>query len=405
MDQKIENLNKEKLKDTFKRLRKDTKGFTALIARDPLDFLDFEVDLDLNLGAIAYEVNSGNYHPQKPYLHLSAKNKGINRPTVVFDAKDALVYRFCIEQIEDELLEKTRQKNVRGGIKITANKNANGDDYYEKWFEDWMEYIEALRKSLLRKEYLVSTDIASYFENINMLILRDMVRSDVEGKVCILNLLFYFLENTRFRFLYEVNTYTGLPQEDIDCSRILAYYFLKSHDEEMGKFCLDNPAEFYRFVDDMSIAVDSEVMGKKALKILTESLRRLNLVSSIEKTSIISSKEAQLQLFFKENYYLSRIENRLLVSLKEGSDPKEHIRLIQEYYDRLVSDGKESYKNWIKILKRFYTLCTYAGSDFLLPKFSDHIIKYPALMDRLGKYLLRNRKSIHLKKAVIAMID
>ena len=62
------------------------------------------------------------YHPQKPFLLPSAKSKGINRPTVVFDIKDALVYRFCIEQIEDEIINKTRQKHIRGGIKITPNK-------------------------------------------------------------------------------------------------------------------------------------------------------------------------------------------------------------------------------------------------------------------------------------------
>ena len=31
-----------------------------------------------------------------------------------------------------------------------------------------------------------------------------------------------------------------------------------------------NDAEFYRYVDDMAIAVDTEVIGKKALKTMTE---------------------------------------------------------------------------------------------------------------------------------------
>ncbi len=176
MYQKVKNLNKTTLKKTFKRLKKDTKAFSTLIVRDPLDFLDFEVNLDTNLNSIIYEVNTNNYHPQKPYLHLSAKSKGINRPTVVFDVKDALVYRFCIEQIEDELFKKTRQKHVRGGIKITPNKKSSGDDFYEKWFSDWMEHQNDIKESLQHKEYLVSTDIASYFENINILVLKDLAR-------------------------------------------------------------------------------------------------------------------------------------------------------------------------------------------------------------------------------------
>lgn len=407
MSQEVENLSRESLEKTFKRLRKDTKNFSSLIVRDPLDFLDFEVNLGSNLTSIINEINRNNYHPQKPYLHLSAKSKGINRPTVVFDVKDALIYRFCIEQIEDELIKKTRQKHVRGGIKITPNKIGQGDDFYEKWFVDWKEHQNDLRESLQNKKYLVSTDIASYFENINILVLKDLVRSDVEGKKGVLNLLFYFLENTRFRFNYEVNTFNGLHQESIDCSRILAYYFLNPNDEAMAKFSKENDAEFYRFVDDMSITVNKEVTGKKALKNMTESLRKLNLVSSIEKTSIIDSEQAQSQLFFQENEYLSEIEKVILTKLKKDQIVKPEIKMLKKYYLNLIKAKKDEYKTWMKILKRFYTLFTYTKSNFLLERLHEHIIKYPALIDgdKVGKYLMRNQNKEGFEKALNKIID
>jgi len=394
MNHSIENFNKSKLKKTFRRLKKDTKGFSKLITRDPLDYLDFEINLDKNLDSLVHEVNSHKYHPAKPYLHLSAKSKGINRPTVVFDIKDALVYRFCVEQIENELLEKTRNnKNIRGGIKITANINNDGDDYYEKWFNDWKEHQEALENSLNSKNYLVVTDIASYFENINILVLKDLIRTDINGKHGILNLLFYFLENCRFRFCYEVNTFNGLPQEDIDCSRVLAYYFLGSHDEVMAEFCKKNDCEFYRFVDDMSIAVNEEVIGKKALKCLTESLRRLNLVSSIEKTSILDNKEAVKELFFEENKKISEIENDILEYIKNNKNLDNQINEFKKYYEALKKAQKNKFKNWLKVLKRFYSLSTYTKSDFLLSEINNHLIFYPTLFsgNKLGKFLLRIR--------------
>src|SRR3990167_7666189 len=395
MSQKVENLSRESLEKTFKRLRKNTKNFSSLIVRDPLDFLDYEVNLDSNLTSIINEINRNNYHPQKPYLHLSAKTKGINRPTVVFDVKDALIYRFCIEQIEDELIKKTRQKHVRGGIKITPNKRGQGDDFYEKWFVDWKEHQNDLKESLQNKKYLVSTDIASYFENINILVLKDLVRSDVEGKKGVLNLLFYFLENTRFRIDYEVNTLTGLLQEDIDCSRVLAYYFLHLHDGVMRAFCKEHDAEFYRFVDDMSIAVNSEVIGKKALRCITESLRRLNLVSSIEKTTIFNQKIAKQQLFFAENTKLSEFEKNVLLKLGKGQKVTREVQAIQKYYQKLLRDEKDEYKNWIKILKRFYSLAAYTKSNFLFSDITKHLIDYPILFTgsntKLSKYLLRTR--------------
>jgi len=409
MDHNIENFDKAKLKNTFRRLKKDTKGFSKLIVRDPLDYLDYEVDLDKNLEALIHEINSHRYHPGKPYLHLSAKSKGINRPTVVFDIKDSLVYRFCVEQIEDELFTKTRNnKNIRGGIKITVNKSDNGDDYYEKWFNDWKEHQEALEWSIKNKNYLVVTDIASYFENINILVLKDLIRTDIDGRHGVLNLLFYFLENCRFRFCYEVNTFNGLPQEDIDCSRALAYYFLGSHDEAMAKFCKINDCDFYRFVDDMAIAVDEEIVGKKALKCLTESLRRLNLVSSIEKTSILNKDQAKEELFFEENRKLSEFENNIFDDIKSNKDLSKHIEEFKIYYDELIKNKKNDLKNWLKILKRFYSLSSYTQSDFLLPEINNHLVSYPTLFpgNKLGKYLIRIKDNKNkFNDAILGLID
>lgn len=407
MKQRVENLNEINLAKTFRRLKKSTKGFSSLIVRDPLDYLDFEVNLDSNLNSLVFEINSSSYHPQKPYLHLSAKSKGINRPTVVFDVKDALVYRFCIEQIDEQLIKKTRRKNIHGGIKITPNRNTDGNDFYEKSFEDWIEYHKALRASLENKNFLVTTDIASYFENINILVLKDLVRGDVIGKNGILNLLFYFLENTRFRYDFEVNTFNGLPQEGIDCSRILAYYFLSSHDQTMSEFCKKYKTDFYRFVDDMSIAVNTEAEGKWALKHMTESLRKLNLVSSIEKTVIAKRDRAKEELFFDENDHLTRLEKKLKEKLKEGGNIKQTAKEIKKYYNELIRNKKEFYKNWIKILKRFYTLFTYTQSNFFFDKLIEHLIKYPLLFsdNRIAKYLLRCNKQDKFDEAISSLID
>ena len=404
----MNTINEESLKKTFKRLKKFTKGFSSLIVRDPLDYIDFELELTSNLNDIYYEIKDNKYKPKYPYVHLSAKNQGINRPTVILDIKDALIYRFCIEQIEDELIKKTRQKNIRGGIKITGNANPDNDgDYYEKWFKDWKEHQDNLKESLERKKYLVTTDIASYFENINILVLKDAIRSDIEGKRTIINLLFYLLENIHTRYEYEVNTYNGLPQEDIDCSRILAYYFLHSHDDDIAKFCKEHDAEYYRFVDDMSITVDDELTGRKALKTITESLRRLNLVSSIEKTSIAESDRAKKELFFEENDQLTSLENKIIKKLKKDKNIDREILKIKDYYKDLQKKGKESYKNWKKILKRFYTISMYAKSDFIIQEFPMHIIQYPFLFSdrKIGKYLLRIRDSSNFNKIIINLID
>lgn len=393
MEKNFKNLNNSSLKKALNRLKKDTRNFTALVIRDTTDYVDFQVNQPENIKSIIEEIISNKYHPQRPYLHQSAKSKGINRPTVVLDIKDALVYRYCIEQIEDELINVTRQTNIRGGKKITAVKNAEGDDYYEKWFDDWMEHQEELERSLTKYSYAVTTDIASYFENIHVLVLKDLLRSDVSKKDKVLNLLFYILENTRFRYDYEVNTFVGLPQEDIDCSRLLAYFFLHPHDEKMGEFCNQEDVEYYRFVDDMVVTVNSECVGRRALKCMTESLRRLNLVASIEKTNILTADSARRELFFEENNILSDLNDRIVDNIYHEESIDKEFEEVSNLYLKWMDEEMYKLKNWIKVLKRFYTISTLIQSDFLLEKIKEHIITYPVLFmgNRIAKYLLRTQ--------------
>lgn len=151
---RLNNFNKKTLKKVYKRLKKDTKRFTSLIVREPLDFLDFEVDLDKNLNDLIFKITNSIYHPQRPYVHLSPKSKGINRPTVVFDIREVLVYRYCIEQIEDDLLKKTRQKKgIYGGIKISPILSPEDGDFYEKWIKQWKEYLASIENSLKQKKF------------------------------------------------------------------------------------------------------------------------------------------------------------------------------------------------------------------------------------------------------------
>ncbi|MCX6722707.1 MAG: hypothetical protein NT094_01400, partial [Candidatus Staskawiczbacteria bacterium] len=123
-------------------------------------------------------------------------------------------------------------------------------------------------------------------------------------------------------------------------------------------------------------------------------MRRLNLVSSIEKTSIIKSDKVKQELFFEENDQITELENELKNKLKSGDDLKPTVREIKKYYNKLIREKKYNLKNWSKILKRFYSLCIYSKSDLFLDKLIDHLHEYPLLFsgDKILKYLLQNKE-------------
>jgi len=389
----MEIIKLEDLKKTFKRLKNNTKNFSLLIVRDPLDYVDYIENLDNNLRNLIYSVNNYIYQPQKPIILESPKSKGINRATIVYYINDMLIYRYCIEQIEEELLKRVKNKNIRGGIKIKAIQNSSDETYYEKWFNDWLEYNNSIKESLKRNNYAVSTDIASYFDNINLVTLKNLVTSEVTPeKRDIVNLLFYFLEISKLRNKYEPNTSVGLPQEDIDCSRLLAYFYLYPHDIEMQNLCKhQNNFEYYRYVDDMTFIVPKEIDGRIALKEITNSLRKLGLMSSIEKTLICGSQTLKKELFIKENDKLSKFEEKIKQELKKNNEVSNKIISQLVWYYKKLSVERYKDKNWIKVLKRFYTLFSYCKENIPLKELKNHLIYFPSLFmgNKFVKYLIR----------------
>jgi hypothetical protein len=380
------------LKNAYSRLKKSTKNFKDLIVRDPINHLDYECELEDNLHNLRRLIERGEYIPKQYYLHESAKSKGITRSTVVFKIEDAIVYRYCIENIEDELFEKVRQNNIRGGIRITPVFNEQGDSFYEKWFEDWREHNNNVHKALEGEgaEYLVTTDISSYFGSISLELLEGFVRSHVGEKEELINLLFYFLEHACSRFGYESNIFVGLPQEDTNCSRVLAYFFLSPHDDRMEGLSRDENIDYFRFVDDMNFVVSDKNQGKRVLQEVCRSLKYLKLTTSIEKTSLLTAGQAKKALFVDENKKLNDLENKLKERIKVKKSYDDLVDSAIAYYEELIGNERNRDKNWNKCLKRFYTFFTIGKSPYFIDYLLEHIDRFPDLVEgkKVTKYLL-----------------
>jgi hypothetical protein len=394
----IENLDDKALRKAFRRLKKDTRHFQTLLVRDPTDYVDFEVQLKQQLETLTHQLAAGTYVPQKPVLHPHPKSKGINRPTVVFDVRDALVYRFCIEQIEDELITATRRNpNIRGGVKIAPNANPAADGYYEKFFKDWTEHNEAIREGLAIRPIAACTDIASYFEGIDLQLLTDLVRSTVSGKAGVVTLLNFFLRSAKVQYDYGLSLSTGLPQEDIDCSRTLAYFYLHPHDDRLVSFTLEHDGELFRFADDITILVGTEAKARRSLKAVTDSLRELALVASIEKTEIMPSTVVAEELMYAENEALSELEDAAAAAAQAGDLAPEIAARAEAIYAAWSGGAESKKRSWRKVLKRFYTIATLLQVPFLLDDLERHLVDYPTeVQDKIARYLMRLQRQVDL---------
>ena len=398
----IENLSIANLRKAYKRYKKTTSQFRNKNVRDPFDHIDFEINLSSELGEIKAQIEKGNYHPKRPMVHFSPKTKGISRPTVSLHIEDVIVYRFCVEQIDDEIIALTRQKNIHGGVMASPTPEPEDGEYYEKWFDDWLAHNTAVYKALKRQKYIATTDISSYFDNVEVEVLVEFLKEVIKDKQNLISLLGYFLNGVKLRYGYRTKLNTGLVQDDSDSSRILAYFYLHPHDIRMIDFTKSVGGHFFRYVDDMNVVVKTRTDAKQALKHLTDSLRELGLMASIEKTTIATREEAIKAMLRDENGKLQDLDDEIHEVLNNGRRRGSVCDKLESLYGEFKAAGLEADPAWIKLLRRFYTLATRLSCDFLFDDLEKHLVDYPSLISnrKIQRYFVANRKSLKLKGAV-----
>jgi hypothetical protein len=403
----VEDLSISNLRKAYKRYKKTTSQFRNKNVRDPFDHIDFEVNLSNELREIKSQIERGNYYPKRPMVHFAPKTKGISRPTVSLHIEDVIVYRFCVEQIDKEIVALTRQKNIRGGVMASPTPEPEDGEYYEKWFEDWLAHNEAVYSALKQNKFIATTDISSYFDNVEVEVLTELLKEVVKDKQNLVSLLGYFLQGVKLRYGYRTKLNTGLVQDDSDSSRILAYFYLHLHDIRMIDFTNKIGGHFFRYVDDMNVVVKSETDAKRALKTLTDSLRKLGLMASIEKTTIVTREEAIKAMLRDENAKLQEIDELSKQILNSGKNRGSVRRRLESLYIEFKEAGLEKDSAWIKLLRRFYTLATRLGGDFLFDDMASHLIKYPSLIAnrKLQRYFLANQKSPKFNGGVELLVN
>ena len=181
-------------------------------------------------------------------------------------------------------------------------------------------------------EFLLSTDLANYFDNIN---LKTLQATLIDQLPCIeassqeksnirhlINVLFGSLETWSF------SDSAGLPQNR-DASSFLSNIYMLPVDREM----LDKGYRYHRYMDDIKIVCEDKHEARRALNDLCIELRKLGLSVNSGKTQILSvtDREKIEQCLELGGFRLQRIDSswrtksrrpiaRSLVALRELSE-------------------------------------------------------------------------------------
>lgn len=169
---------------------------------------------------------------------------------------------------------------------------------FEAWYELWPDFEAKTIKAYTDEGYthLTKTDIAAYFENIDLRLLEGQIRTLLKREEeRILHVLFRVLEGWTRVTSTGSPIGRGIPQGN-EISSFLGNLYLVPLDRALNSFCKRRDAKWFRYVDDVKVFTKSEHDAREAVFVVNDALRALHLNLQGSKTVILSGELLKYEL-------------------------------------------------------------------------------------------------------------
>jgi hypothetical protein len=224
-------------------------------------------------------LRSRSYIPEVVHGYLGVqKGNGVTRFLPILSKEDMAVYYHLCGHIGARVLKKKpgiyggwrsipagSQQNPSSGQQQADERAAvfqNGyfSDTFSNtmWLDEFRSFTQLIRrltKSASSGAFVATTDIANFYDSIEIPRLIDRLRRDMPGDPREeIKLLEVFLGLWDRRTTGYSRSSKGIPQEIIsDGSRFLSHYYLQDFDDDFGKYCENHGLVYVRWADDMLI--------------------------------------------------------------------------------------------------------------------------------------------------------
>jgi hypothetical protein len=287
---------------------------------DPLRFEDFKKPEIKKLFIEEVSTEVAAYNAQKLLFIDYPKSNFILRPCARPLLKDLVVYQGIVKYIGSKLYRK-----IPKDISYSFNKFKDRFSKDKKRHIDhWLAFEERIIQLCKSYDYLLTSDIASFFEHICHDVLKERLlllnTSDSYS-----NAVNFLINKLLSKWSQTDNIRNfSLPQGP-DASRILADIYLYPVDKKMRA---NRKIIYFRYMDDIRLFAKNKHDLKLALIDLVKELRELKLNLNAKKTKIYETadKEALKNVIDPKKSSLNLIDNAF--KSKNGSE----IRLV---YDSL----------------------------------------------------------------------
>ena len=236
----------------------------------------FELSYEENIIDLQKRLRTNNYSPHIPVRIYYPKESGLQRPITLLGIEDQIV----LQGIANIFAEKVRaRRKLMIGKSIFSNWPSK-DPHSDFFLDDWRFGFYELRRKLLNlykrgNTWMVNFDLAAFYDTIPHKLLTRILsphggNSDLTELICSC-LKEWSGENKSSQHEH------GIPQGPI-ASDFLAECIMLPIDEKMSNICA-----YFRYVDDIRILGQSEVVVRKASVELDMLCRDRGLIPNTDK--------------------------------------------------------------------------------------------------------------------------
>lgn len=336
-----------------------------------------------------FQRNEGTFKPEKRTLFNIPKGNF----TLRYGLEISLAERALYQAVTARLVPLYDPLIPWSVFSHRAADNSDGRYLFRRAIPAWQDFTGVVRDGLSEAQVLLSTDLTNYFENIDLEKLRETLiellpelATDAAEKAVIrthIATLFDCLKSWCY------SERAGLPQNR-DASSFLANIYMLPVDRAM----IAQGYRYFRYMDDIKIACDSEHHARKALKALSLELRLRGLSVNSGKTAIVpvaKSEEITKHLDAGEAD-LQQIDSiwqtRSLRSIGRS------FPLLSDLSQRLLRGGEVGSRAFRYCIRRLEALASCPEFEVpdayfapITPLVIDALSANPASTDELARYL------------------
>lgn len=276
-------------KTAFRRVKYDAQyDFMQL----PVELEVFEHFFEENIRYLKESIQQGIYAPKGLRKIWVPKRNCFLRPGSIPHLEDRVLFQAIIDKVAPQLEQQIPplDQEVVFSSRLDSDPQSEGMFLHPRTL--WLAFKNRAVSycDSVEVNHVLVSDIASYFENIDLRLLTDTLTSS--------NISPAYSESIRQILSIWANGRTrGLPQMMAPCS-LLANFYLSQVDKSM----MLRGYKYIRYVDDIRIFVSTDWELRQALLDLTEQLKRCYLDVQASKTRFYKAGDHRDELTLLESH-------------------------------------------------------------------------------------------------------